>query len=243
MTPLELEASGLPGTSIDPLYPDSDGRPMGETDFHNHAQTLLRECLQDCFAGQSNVYVATNLLFYYEQGNSRARRDPDVLVARGVRGNHFRRSFRLWEEGVVPCTLFEISSKKTWRTDVNAKRTLYAQINVPEYFVFDPENCFLDPQLRGFRLVNGASVEMVPAADGSLISEQLGLRMVPEGNMLRLIELRTGLPILTRSEQVELLRRRAEGEHRRAEDERRRIQEMAAELERLREQLRRQTPP
>ena len=84
------------------------------------------------------LYVAMNIVFYYEQGNPRGRRDPDVLVARGVVGKHLRRSFRVWEEGVWPCTLFEISSEKTWRRDIGPKRRLYARLNIPEYFVFDP---------------------------------------------------------------------------------------------------------
>src|SRR5947209_7200603 len=103
----------LPGTVPDPRYPDSDGRFMGETDFHNVAMVWLREALQDHFAGQA-VYVASNLIWYFQEGDPRSRRDPDVLVARGV-GSHRRRSFRIWEEKVTPCTLFEIASRRTWR--------------------------------------------------------------------------------------------------------------------------------
>src|SRR5437868_11146218 len=80
-----------PGTAPDPMYPDSDGRFMGDTDFHAHAQIQLREGLQDFFADVPDVYVGSNLIYYYEQGNPRKRRDPDVLVARGV-GKHLRRS-------------------------------------------------------------------------------------------------------------------------------------------------------
>ena len=28
----------LPGTTLDPMYPDADGRPMGDTDFHAVAE-------------------------------------------------------------------------------------------------------------------------------------------------------------------------------------------------------------
>ncbi len=51
---------------------------------------------------------------------------------------------------------------------------------------------------------------MRPAADGSLISKQLGMRLVPEGEILRLIDLATGQPILTPTEQAERERQRAE---------------------------------
>jgi hypothetical protein len=214
----------LPGTLEDPRYPDQDGRFMGDTDFHNHAMTDLREGLEDHFADQQ-VYVASNLIYYYQEGDPSCRRDPDVLVAKKV-GKHRRRSYRIWEEGVVPCTLFEIASRRTWRTDLGEKRHLYASLGVKEYFVFDPEGCYVKPVLQGFRTVRGRSVPMKPAAEGSLVSKELGLRLVPEGTMLRLIDLKTGLPVLTRSE--------------RAEQERRRAQELQAEVERLRALLAKQ---
>jgi Uma2 family endonuclease len=228
---------------------------MGETDFHVIAMLCLREALEEYFRDTPTVYVATNLVFYFERGNPRGRRDPDVLVAKGVVGKHHRRSFRVWEEGVLPCTLFELASENTWREDVGPKRRQYARLNIPEYFVFDPESAFLTPVLRGFRSVNGRSLAMRPAPDGSLVSEQLGLRLVPEGSLLRLYDLRTGLRVPTpgeRAEQhraeaeehraeaeqqrhdAELARRRERRHLRRAEDERRRADELAAEVARLR---------
>jgi Uma2 family endonuclease len=200
----QVVAAPLPGTQSDPKYPDSDGRFMGDTDFHNIALILLREGLEDHFADVADVYVASNLILYYQEGDPTAGRDPDGLVAKGV-GKHRRRSFRVWEEKRIPCTLFEIASKKTWRTDLHEKRHLYASLNVKEYFLFDPEGRFLDPPLQGFKSVKGKSVAMKPAADGSLVSKQLGLRLVPEGEMLRLIDLKTGQPIPTRSERAEEL--------------------------------------
>ena len=127
---------------------------MGETDFHSAAMIWLREALQDLFVDRPDVYVASNLLLYYEQGNPSSRRDPDVLVAKGV-GNHFRLSFRVWEENAMPHVLFEIASRSTWREDVGEKRTLYASLGVQEYFLFDPEGVCLDPRLQGFRLDQG----------------------------------------------------------------------------------------
>ncbi len=194
----------LPGVQHDPLYPDSDGRPLGETDFHSAAMIWLREALQDLFADRPDVYVASNLLLYYEQGNPSGRRDPDVLVAKGV-GNHLRLSFRVWEESTLPHVLFEIASRSTWREDLGEKRILYASLGVPEYFLFDPEGVCLDPRLQGFRLDQGAYVPLAAAADGSLESAELGVRLTAEGGMLRLTDLRTGAAVPTRSERAEQL--------------------------------------
>jgi hypothetical protein len=238
-------AAPLPGTLEDPRYPDQDGRFMGDTDFHNLAMSDVRQALEDHFADE-DVYVASNLIYYFEEGEPASRRDPDILVSKRV-GKHRRRSYRIWEEKVVPCTLFEMASKDTWRTDLGEKRHLYASLGVKEYFVFDPEGCYIEPVLQGFRTVRGRSVPMKPAADGSLVSKELGLRLVPEGTMLRLIDLKTGQPVLTRAERAERERERAEQERRRARQERRRAQqehqraqELQAEVERLRAQLAKQ---
>jgi Uma2 family endonuclease len=241
----------LPGTVEDPRYPDSDGRPMGETDFHNLAVTHLRQAIEDQFAGRDEVYVAANVVMYYKLGDPKARRDPDVLVAIGVRGNHPRKSYRFWEEGVVPCTLFEIASKRTWRNDVGEKIALYASLGIKEYFIFDPERRYVKPPLQGYRLSRRRYILIKPRKDGSLASDELGLLMKPEGWMLRLTDRATGNVIPTRAEraerereradrQTELTeqeRQRAEQEKERAEQEKQRADALAAELARLRERL------
>jgi Uma2 family endonuclease len=207
----------LPGTTIDPRFPDEDGRPMGDTDFHSDALIWLREALQDFLASWADWYVASNIILYWDFDNPNNRRDPDILVARGV-GNHRRRSFRVWEEGTLPCVLFEVASKNTWREDVGPKFVQYARVGIPEYFLFDPEDRYIRPALQGFRLKKGLYVPIKPARDGSLKSKELGLRMVPEGPMLRLIDATTGEGIPTRAE---------------------RAAELAAEVERLRAELKR----
>jgi Uma2 family endonuclease len=201
-------------TKAEVYYPEEDDNLMGETDFHMDALILLREGLEDHFAEEPRVYVASDMFVYYVEGDPRRCKSPDVMVVKGV-ARRRRRIFKTWEEGVVPCTAFEISSGKTWREDVGAKRREYAQIGVIEYIVFDPEGVYLQPVLRGWRLGGRRYVAMKPAADGSLESRELGLRMVPEGVLLRLIDVRSGKPIPTRTERAEALA--AEVERLRAE--------------------------
>jgi hypothetical protein len=220
---------------------------MGDSDFHSAALVSLWQGLMDFFARVADVYVAMNLLFYWEQGNRRARRDPDILVAKGV-GKHQRLSYRLWEEHVLPSVFFEVASRKTWRTDVGEKRQLYAELGIREYILFDPHGRFLDPPLQGFRLQRGVYVPLRPAADGSLTSRELGLRLVAEGQLLRLIDARTGRPVLTRAERAQQAREKEEQERqqreqaqkearrarRQAREAEKRAEALAAELERLR---------
>jgi hypothetical protein len=43
-------------------YPESDGKPMGETDVHIDVLIYLREALRDHFREAPQVYVAGNLV-------------------------------------------------------------------------------------------------------------------------------------------------------------------------------------
>jgi Uma2 family endonuclease len=225
-----LVTAPLPGTVPDPKYPDSDGRPMGDTDFHNLALMDLRQGLEDFFADVPDVYVASNLILYYHEGDPSKRRDPDILVAKKV-GKHRRRFFRIWEEKAIPRVLWEVASRKTWRVDVGEKRRLYARIGVREYFVFDPECRYVQPPLQGFRLVNGKSVPIKPNADGSLTSKELGLRFLADGERVRMFDLKTGREILSRKQQAEVARERAHAETARAEGEKARAEAEKARAE------------
>ena len=45
-------------------YPETDGKPMGETDVHIDALIYLREALRDHFRDAPQVYVAGNMFLY-----------------------------------------------------------------------------------------------------------------------------------------------------------------------------------
>jgi hypothetical protein len=55
-------------------------------------------------------------------------------------------------------------------------------LRVPEYFLFDPTQDYLEPSLQGHRLVGEQYELLVPDAQGALVSEQLGLRLQAEGS-------------------------------------------------------------
>jgi Uma2 family endonuclease len=222
-------AQPLPGTLIDPLYPSEDTENVGESGFQHVARTWLWEALQEYFARKGNVFVASDLFWYWEKGNPSACSAPDVMVVKGV-STHTRRSFRQWEEAARPCVMFEMASEKTWRQDVGEKKSLYEEIAVPEYFIFDPEGVFLQPVLRGYRLRGGKYVALREAKDGSLESKELGLRLTPEGSMLRPRNLKTGRKLLTLAEVAQ----RALNKLRHAEQSAGQVKALKAENARLR---------
>src|SRR5947209_3087541 len=93
-------------------YPDSDGEPMGETEPHVRAILELFHTLDELFQLRLEVFVICNMLRFYERGNRAAYKSPDVMVVKGVDTSEYRRSFKIWEENAVPCTVFEITSEK-----------------------------------------------------------------------------------------------------------------------------------
>ncbi len=168
------------------VYPETDGKPMAETDMHIGLMIDLRHALKTFFQRAPDVYVGSNLLVYYVEGNPRKCFAPDVFVVRGV-GSHQRRTYKLWEEGRVPEVVIEISSRQTWGDDLQRKWKLYERLGVTEYFIFDPEYDYLMEPLVAYRLEAGeyASLEV---KDGRVMSEALGLELVDTGETLRLFD-------------------------------------------------------
>ena len=166
------------------FYPESDGKPMGETDFHIQTITYLYQALGAFFASRSDVKVLADIMFYYEEGNLRKVFSPDVMVVQGV-GNHLRRSYKLWEENEFPQVIFEISSRSTWGEDLNKKWLLFQQFGVKEYYIFDPEYDYLPEPLVAYRVKRG-ELKQVAVKNHRIFSEELGLEIVDTGEGLRL---------------------------------------------------------
>jgi Uma2 family endonuclease len=232
-------------------YPSSDGRPLGETDWNVDSTFALYGVLKVYLQSRTDAYVAANMFLYYERGNPRANRSPDCMVILGVDGNLRRRSFKTWVEGAVPSVIFEFASTDTYLEDLGAKRELYEELGVKEYFLFDPLGECFTPRLQGFRLIGSRYQPMTAVADDVLESEVLGLRFTPHDFMLRVVESATGrhlpdfleAPEFTqralelaerKGDEAEQARLSAEEERRRADEERNRADALAAELEQLR---------
>jgi Uma2 family endonuclease len=204
-------------------YPESDGKPMGETDEHIDEIIRLRELLRRYYAGQK-VYVSGNLLVFYEQGNPKKFFVPDVFLVKGMDPGK-RRIYKIWQEKKAPDAIIEVTSRKTKKKDTVTKPALYRQLGVLEYFLFDLTRDYLDPPLQGYRMIGGQYERIAADSEGALLSEQLGLRLCAEDGHLMLYRLDTGQRLLTADEQLEM-----EAEARRAAE---------AEVARLRRQLRR----
>lgn len=218
--------------------PESDLKPMGETEYHIRAILELFQLLDAYFRDDENVYVGADMLYYYDAESPTEYIVPDVFVVKGVK-KELRRTYRIWEEHVVPCVVFEITSKSTQLEDLGKKRLLYELLGVREYFVFDPRSEYLNPQLQGFEL-HDTGYEPLPArADGTLYSRELDLFLRPTPHFIRPIDPKTGEPLPTYAELEDLAEeqaQRAQAEAERALRAERENEQLRAELERLRRQ-------
>lgn len=212
-------------------YPSSDGEPVAETFAHLYAMLITLEVLRQYLVGQ-RATVLSNQFLYYAQGFPRLRVAPDVMVIFDVEPGG-RDNYKIWEEGQTPAVIFEMTSAGTQEQDQSFKKTLYAQLEVQEYWLFDPKGDWIPEQLRGYRL---AGEDYAPITDS--ISQQLGLRLAVEGSLISFYRLDTGEKLLIPDEMAAALK---ESTHQ-LEAERQRRAEVEAKLARYQERFGDLTP-
>ena len=157
------------------VYPESDGKPMAETDRHRKLIVDFILMLEDHYKDVNDVYVSGDLLIYYEEGNIYKSVAPDVFVVFGVSKKE-RRTYRTWEEGRTPDFVLEAASPSTYHKDISDKKELYASVlGVREYYIYDPYH-EVYPHFQGYRLVDGV-YEAIEFVDGRLPSTVLGLEL------------------------------------------------------------------
>ncbi|MEZ4528708.1 MAG: Uma2 family endonuclease [Desulfobacterales bacterium] len=224
------------------IYPESDGEPMGETGFHVRASLDLYGSLREFFSQRKDVYVAADMFFYYEKGNPKACKAPDVMVIFGC-GNQERRTYKLWEEKICPSVIFEVTSKSSMMDDMVVKPMLYASLGVREYFLFDPLDEYMEIPLAGFRLYERDDNRILPDEEGRLYSKELDVFLKRENEYIRVIDAKTGKAVPSLHEALSIAQQeaqRAEQESQRAEQEaqkalqeRERAQRLSARLREL----------
>ncbi|HEX4964727.1 MAG TPA: Uma2 family endonuclease [Thermoanaerobaculia bacterium] len=199
-------------------YPESDGEPMAESELHLEEFVYVWQALKERFENEPEVFVGANLFLYYQKGNPRTVVAPDGFVVKGVPkllpGNRRRRKYLLWEEGQAPCFVLETTSDSTRSQDVKSKRSVYEELGVDEYFLFDPLGDYLSPRLQGFRLMEGRYRQIRPKSDGSLVSNTTGVVFHPDGPQLRLADAVTGATLLRKEEEAKARRQAEEARHR-----------------------------
>ena len=194
--------------------------------------------LDNYFHRRPDALVASDGYLCYDTRDRSRWVRPDCVVAFGVDPDAIfaRNGYVISEVGKPPDFVLEVASESTGRRDYTAKRAVYAEYGVAEYWRFDRSGGqYHDRPFNGDRLVNGR-YEPLPldtGADGVIrgYSPVLGLELHWSTGQLRFYDpaARDYLPDL-----AEAMAQRDAAEAEQAD--------LQAENERLRAQLRRLQP-
>ncbi|MFN6474655.1 Uma2 family endonuclease [Nostoc sp. DedQUE07] len=206
--------------STEVFYPSSDGEPLAESYAHLCALLATLEVLRQYLLDRQAT-VLSNQFLYYAQGFPRLWVAADVMVIFNVAPGG-RDNYKIWEEGQVPVVIFEMTSEGTKNQDTGFKKTLYEQLGVIEYWLFDPKGEWIKEKLQGYRL-RGEVYE--PITDSRC--EPLQLRLQIEGQLIGFYREDTGEKLLIPEELAKALKQ-----------ERLAREQAESQVERLKEQLR-----
>ena len=228
--PLPLQGPVWPWIECE--YSDADGEPMSDDGWQGRAMDDTHQPLLVHFDSAEDVFVAKDLLIYFQEGNPNRAVAPDVFVVRGVSAE-LRWNYKLWEEGRPPDFALEVASPANVERNVTEKRDLYAQMGVREYWLYDPKGNMHWPRLQGYVLARG-EYRALPTRDlagGGLAIESwvLGLELRFEDDRLRLWDPTEQRYLLTMKE--EKAAREREAQARQQEAQARQLAEARAQAE------------
>src|SRR5712692_5531172 len=185
-----------PPLSVDDqeYYPLHEEDDVPETPPHRRQVTDLDTALRAHFPGW---FVTGNVCIYWESGNTRDYRAPDVFVVKEPLSEPVTRVYQLWKQPPVAFAL-EVGSRSTLRQDVGPKVEIYRdRVKAREYYHAD-----LDHKVqRLWRQGPGGYEEIAPEPNGRLRSAELGLEFdLDEARTLR-IYTEAGELLLTHAEE------------------------------------------
>ena len=200
------------------FYPESDGKPMSDNTRQYRWIVTIKENLEIWLAGNLDVFIAGDLMWYPVEGNPQICQAPDVMVVFGrPRGD--RGSYQQWKEkGIGPQVAFEILSPSNTKREMAEKREFYQKYGVEEYYIYDPDRFRLTGWIRSEdQLIAIANME-------GWVSPLLGIRFTQVNGDLEIYRLdnRRFLSSVELDRVAEVERKRADLEELRANQEQQR---------------------
>ena len=201
---------------------------VGEELLQRLILEVLRPLVERWLAERGVVALTgSDQFIYWRQGDAKRRVAPDLYVLPGVAPDRAIRSWKTWEEHVVPSFALEIVALDATKDYVEAPAR-YRELGVEELVLFDPHHAERPGRFRFqvFRRVGGRELVPILATDEARVSsEVLGCDLVAIGPPSRL-RLATG-PGVTDLYPTDAER----AERERAEADRERAARLAAEAE------------
>lgn len=217
------------------VYPDSDGKPLGENTLQFHWIVALFNAFEGLLDKRDDVFLAGDLFWYPVKGDPTIVTAPDIMIAFGRPKGH-RKSYKQWEEkDIGPQVVFEILSPGNTAEELVDKHLFYQQFGVEEYYIYNPHNHHLE-----ISVCSSNGLVDVPQVNG-FVSPRLKVRFEASGREpMRLIRpdgepFRTYLELVAQNQAVQ---EQAAEDRRKAAEEHRKAAEAHAVKERLAAKLR-----
>lgn len=226
LTPDEREAvlASLPGEVTDAEMSPPEGDP------HFRAKTRALDALRGYFrSAKRRVYLAAELPVYYPNA---PRFAPDLLAVLDA-DDHERTKWTVSAEGKGLDWVLEVHVGGDRKKDAERNVTRYAQLGIPEYFLYDRARS----ALLAYRLPSASATSYVPILPqrGLYTSSVLGLDVEVQRDRLRFY---AGTALLLESEElIARLETMLEQVQERAAEEARLRQASEAENARLRAEI------
>jgi Uma2 family endonuclease len=119
------------------VYPVEE--KMGEESLQRVIIELLRPLVERWLAhNRIKAFAGADQFIYFLEGDIRRRVAPDVYVLPGVRPGRRIKSWKTWEEQVIPSFALEVVSGDIDKDYIDAP-DLYRQLGVKELVIFDPD--------------------------------------------------------------------------------------------------------
>ncbi len=156
----------------DPMYPDSDGKPLADNDVQWEWIVLIKQNLLRLFDKQEDVAISADMLIYTVEGDPSESIAPDVFMAFG-RPRMERFSYIVFREAnIFPQVIFEVLSRGNRRAERAYKLEFYEKQRVEEYFE-------IDPLRHELKIYTWQSTRLVEVEDPfEYTSTRLGIRFV-----------------------------------------------------------------
>ena len=168
----------LPHQQNPVTYPSEDRHLLARTYDHIYAIFVTLEVLRQYLIGRQATVLSKQFI-YFSPGYPQLNFSPDVMVIFNVEPGG-RDNYKLWEEGPAPSVIFEMTSLATRNYNIEFKKVIYEQMEVEEYWVFDPKGEWMPEKLQGYRLNKDLVYE--PIADN--YSTVLELRLAVEDKLI-----------------------------------------------------------
>jgi Uma2 family endonuclease len=177
----------------DPYAYQTEEELMPAGGLHGHILTYMMELLRHILETRGLMLLVDTFMLYRDEDGVKQRISPDFLLM------PFRfpppSSYDLDVEPPPPLVV-EITSPKSHASDLERKVGFYLGLGIPAYLVIDAITPGQRPrrqiELHLWRLAAGQVRKAPPDAEGGLVLPEMGLRILAQGQQLKLVDEVTG---------------------------------------------------